>query len=98
MPRLTDAITSIPRAAMISFIEDLADAPQQTKRDVGLVTSKLVQDPGFFGDRATAELQSAMETGKLIGAINELKTSDKKFQEKLFSLTPPKHLFPEQRQ
>ncbi len=98
MPRLTDAITSIPRAAMISFLEDLVDAPPQTKQEIALVTSKLAQDPQFFGAQATAQLQSAMQTGKLIEGINELKQSSEEFTKKLFSLAPPQHLFPEQRQ
>lgn len=33
-----------------------------------------------------------------VEAIDELKTSSKEFQQQLYSLRPPAHLFPEQRQ
>jgi len=97
LPKLTDAIATIPRATMISLLEDWKDAGPDERQNLELVVGKLSEDPDFFGKGAAVKLQSAITNNRFAEALRELQ-NNKAFKQKLFSLGPPKHLFPEQRE
>ena len=92
-PRFADAITAVPRGAVISMLEDFVDADPAEQQNIELVMNKLAENPAFFGKDITKKLQSAMENNRFAEELRELQ-KDKKFKQKLFSLTPPK--LPEQ--
>ena len=97
LPRLTDVIATIPRATMISLLEDWNDAGPAEQQNMELVINKLSEDPEFFGPAAMPKLQAGLEKGNLLETLRKLQKNTQ-YRQKLFSLTPPKHLFPEQRQ
>jgi len=94
LPKLTDAIAAIPRASMISLLENYRDAGPDDQQTIELVIGKLSEDPEFFGTRVATKLQSAMENNRFAEALRELQ-NNKAFKQKLFSLAPP--TFQEQR-
>ncbi len=87
-PKITDAIATIPRASMISLLEDFVDSPPEDQQTIETVINKLTEDPLFFGKEITPKLQSAMEGGRFAEELRELQ-KDRKFRQKLFSLRPP---------
>ena len=97
LPKLTDVIATIPRATMISLLEEYKDAGAAEKQTIELVINKLSQDPEFFGKGSAMKLQGAITNNRFAEELRALQ-KNRTFKQKLFSLAPPKHLFPEQRQ
>lgn len=87
-PKIMDAISTIPRANMISLLEDFVDADPVEQQKIETIINKLAEDPLFFGKEITPKLQSAMENNRFAEELRELQ-NDKKFTQKLFSLAPP---------
>ena len=70
-PILTDAITTIPRASLISFLQDYVSASAEEQASADQVLEKLSTDPEFFGDELTQRLEKAINEGTL---MQELRT------------------------
>ena len=96
IPKVMDAITAIPRLSMISLLEDWKNAGRSEQQTIELVIGKLYEDPEFFGKGAAVKLQSAITNNRFAEELRALQ-KNRTFKQKLFSLAPPKHLFPEQR-
>jgi hypothetical protein len=96
LPKLTDVIATIPRATMISLLENYRDAGPDEQQTIELVIGKLSEDPEFFGKGSAMKLQSAITNNRFTEELRVLQ-KNRTFKQKLFSLTT-QHLFPEQRQ
>ena len=96
LPRLTDALATIPRATMISLLEGWRDAGPDEQQTIELVIGKLSEDPEFFGKGSAMKLQSAITNNRFAEELRAMQ-KNRTFKRKLFSLTP-QYLFPEQRQ
>ncbi|MCH8134595.1 MAG: hypothetical protein IIB77_01285 [Proteobacteria bacterium] len=88
LPKIIDALAAIPRLSVISFVEDLVDAPPAERKNIERVISKLIEDPLFFGKDITPKLQNAMENNRFAEELRALQ-KDRKFKQKLFSIAPP---------
>lgn len=89
LPKLTDAIATIPRAATLSLLEDFVDADPSTQQNAERVLNKLAQNPDHFSDEVTKRLQKAIQNGGFIDEVKALE-QDKTLQKELFGLGPPR--------
>lgn len=69
LPAVSDYFTSIPRAAMLSVIEDMANEPP-----VEMVMSKMKTDPFYFGQGAARQIERAFRNPdvSLAGVVKDL--------------------------
>lgn len=82
LPKITDAINTIPRGALLSFTEQV-EAEQDRGETTSLtVMDKLASDPSFFGRTAAKRLNKALEKGTWDETIKSLMRS-KTFRDKL---------------
>lgn len=81
-PKLADALTSIPRAATISVLNDALNNTQTEK-----VIQQLAQDPNYFGPAAARRLERAFRNPDIsINSVIEDLMEQKAFREKLAQL------------
>lgn len=88
LPKLTDAIATIPRGAMISLIEGFVDAPEPQQQQMETILVKLAEDPEYFGEGSTNRLSLAIENGTFAKELEVMQQEDD-FQKKLFAIKPP---------
>jgi hypothetical protein len=79
MPELADALTSVPRGAVLSWISEMND-PRNDTETMELVYGKLARDPNYFGPTAARRLDRAMRNENLSPA----KTVEQLMQNKRF--------------
>ena len=71
-PILTDAMTVLPRASMISFLQNYVSASPENQATVDQVIEKLSTDPEFFGEELTQRLQKAINDGTLMQELQKV--------------------------
>ena len=71
-PILTDAMTTIPRASLISFLQDYVSGTPEAQATVDQVLEKLSTDPEFFGEELTQRLQKAINDGTLMQELQKV--------------------------
>jgi hypothetical protein len=86
-PIMTDALSTIPRASVISAMEDWRDAGEATRGQIEVVVNQLMKEPEYFGTAATAKLAQAMEGGDLSSAIAGL-MENQEFRKRYDALHP----------
>ena len=88
MPVIADAITAIPRGAVISLLSDIATEEEAGERTVETVIGKMAADPDYFGPAAKRRIERAWRSEKLSvrEEIDKLKT-DRRFRRRLDALT-----------
>ena len=86
-PIMTDALATVPRASVISLMEDWRDAGEATKGQMEVVINQLMKDPEYFGPSATAKLAQAMERGELSSTISTL-MENQEFSKRYNALHP----------
>ncbi len=72
LPKLADALATIPRATSISLLEDYLNATPDEKKTIDATITQLQQDPEFFGPEITNKLLKAMQSGNLTSALREV--------------------------
>ncbi|MEQ8504580.1 MAG: hypothetical protein RIB80_04590 [Rhodospirillales bacterium] len=77
LPRLADAMTAIPRGAMISGFKDLAKAMSEDDGTIERTVTELVKNPEVFGPEVARRLDRAFRTGRLGKEIERLKNNPK---------------------
>lgn len=86
-PMMTDALSTVPRAAVISMMEDWRDAGDETRGQMEVVITQLTKDPAYFGTAATTQLQKALESGSLSEALPTL-MDNQEFRKRYDALHP----------
>ena len=71
-PILTDAMTVLPRASMISFLQNYVSTSPENQATVNQVIEKLSTDPEFFGEELTQRLQKAINDGTLMQELQKV--------------------------
>lgn len=84
LPRLSDAISTMPRATVISLANEWRSASSEDQQRMERVLQLQAQNPEIFGPEATRKIQKATEDSKtsLVETINSL-SKNKAFREKL---------------
>lgn len=88
-PRFADALTSAPRGAVLSTIEDLNNAQNEGETAPLGVMEKFVTDPAFFNENQQKALGRALtseKTGAFRQEVDRLMKNNKKFREKIEAL------------
>lgn len=75
-PKFADTAATIPRAAMLSVLEDLV-ADQSGIGDKAL--SAIMQNPGAFTEKQTDILMKGIRNGNFLDAVNKLAEQDEDF-------------------
>lgn len=70
-PKITEAISSIPRARSIAVLEDYMNATQDEQQTIDATLKQLQIDPNFFGPEISDRLEKAFESGNLTQALRE---------------------------
>ncbi len=71
-PILTDAMTVLPRASMISFLQNYVSTSPENQATVNQVIEKLSTDPEFFGEELTQRLERAINDGTLMQELQKV--------------------------
>jgi len=71
LPKLTDALATIPRATSISLLEDYLNATPDEQQTIDDTLEQLQRDPDFFGPEITERLLKAMQDGNLTEALRQ---------------------------
>ena len=86
MPKFADAMTSLPRGAMISLLEDMANAPPPQQKVAETTLQQLMEDPSSFSDEQLKKLNSSFENGKLISVVDDLMSNDEEFAMRMLTI------------
>lgn len=84
-PKLADAISTLPRASMISLAEEWADADPKQQQRIEAVSQKLASDPEYFGPAEALKLDKAFRNGTVLPTLERL-SKERRFRERLNSL------------
>jgi len=92
-PKMTDALSAVPRSAVISVMQDWRDSGEEARGQMEVVISQLTKDPEYFGRTAATELQRAMDGGRLSETVSTL-MENQEFRKRydalhIFSRLPP---------
>lgn len=71
-PKIMDAISTTPRAATLSMLQDYVSAKPQEQQHIERVLNNLSTDPEFYGPDAMSRLAKALEAGNFIDEIRKI--------------------------
>jgi hypothetical protein len=79
IPRVADAMTAVPRAALLSVVNDATSDPR-----VETVINKLAMNPEYFGVQAMRRMERAYRNPdiSISGVVDDLMESNKEFRDK----------------
>ena len=80
LPRLTDAMATLPRGAMISAIRQWRDADERGEGEAIERTLERLGADEFFGEETTRQLRRAFEQERLGEEVNRLLDTDENFR------------------
>lgn len=87
LPKLADAITTIPRGSIVSLLKDLSKEAEEGNDTTLRVVEQFAQDPEYFGPGAMARLQRALRSeDKSVAEEVERMMRNPDFREKLDEL------------
>lgn len=83
LPVVAEAITQLPRGAVLSFIHDMSQEEKDGTNTTSTVMEKLMRDPDYFGPQARNRIERALmsETQSISAVIDEL-MQGRAFQDK----------------
>jgi hypothetical protein len=90
MPRLADAMTSLPRGAMISLLEDMQNAPPPQQRVTEETLQQLMENPSSFSEEQLKKLNSAFDTGKIVNVVDDMMSNDEEFARLMLTIITDK--------
>lgn len=81
LPRVADAMTAIPRGAMLSLLSDMSKEEEAGGADVRNTVAHLVNNPDGFNKTQIGQLERAMTEGTLGDTIGKMVKTDPRFRE-----------------
>lgn len=79
VPMLTDAITSIPRGAAISMLNDLLKEKDSSIDTSERTLNHLIANPQRFNKSQTQQLEAALQSGRLSETVAQMVEKDPRF-------------------
>lgn len=82
-PKLADAISTLPRAGVLSMAQEWAKADPPTQEKMEMLTAKLASDPGYFGPNVARRLERAVKNGNFFAEVARLEENSPQFRKQL---------------
>ena len=87
LPRFAEAVTAIPRGAILSMLKDFTREHERGSDLSHRVTGKFAEDPSYFGEEAGKRIGRALRTGGISAEVNRL-MGDVSFRDQVRALYP----------
>jgi hypothetical protein len=88
IPRLADAMTAVPRAAMLSLLKDMVQANKAEQQQAAAALQVMGTRADELSQPMIASLEKALSSGNFVDSVGKL-MEDKDFASMIFSVSPP---------